>query len=160
MKEIAAIVAELQSDKLKKGIESGGINLVFDGEEITLSVDDDLIMTEHDAGGFSVVAEEDIAVALDISLDDELIAEGFARELVNRIQNTRKEAGFEVTDRVDVGIEAPERMSIAVRGHSDWIKGEVLARSLTFDKIDGEEFLKKWKIDGEEVSISISRNKE
>ncbi|HHS51131.1 MAG TPA: isoleucine--tRNA ligase [candidate division Zixibacteria bacterium] len=157
MKELSAIIAELPSDVLKAGVGRGELKLSFEGEDIILSPEDDLILSEHDAEGFSVSAEDDIAVALDITLDEELIAEGFARELVNRIQNTRKEAGFDVTDRIEAGIVAPTEICDALRRHHDWIAGEVLAKSLLCKKLDSFDFQKGWDIDGTAVAISVRK---
>ncbi len=158
MKALAAMVAALPSSALKEAVESGELKLDFDGETIVLSTDD-LILSEHDAAGFAVVAEDDLAVALDTGLDEELIAEGFARELVNRIQNTRKEAGFDVTDRIDVGIEAAGAIAAAAKRHSEWIKNEVLGKTMVFGKFEGEGFSKRWNIDGNEISISVKKRR-
>ncbi len=157
MKELAEAVASLSSEALKKAVLEGRLVMAFGGEEITLSPETDLILSELDAAGFSVVSEEDLAVALDISLDEELIDEGYARELVNRIQNTRKEAGFEVTDRVEASIEAPEDIRRAALRHMDWIIGEVLARSLVCGTLKEFDFEKRWDLDGDEILIRLRK---
>ncbi|MCK5832635.1 isoleucine--tRNA ligase [bacterium] len=157
MKELAIVISGLNSTTIKHALENDFLNLVFDGEEIAIKPSEDLVLTEHDAEGYSVVTEDEVAVALDIKLDEDLISEGYARELVNRIQNTRKEAGFEVTDRIEVGILLDDEKSSAVSIHSGWIKGEVLAKSIVFGVLTEKDFEKEWILDDKNIVIQIKK---
>lgn len=92
--------------------------------DITL---EDIEVISEDIPGWQVANDKDITVALDLTLNDDLIAEGTARELVNRIQNIRKDSDYEVTDRIRVNIEAEPRVNEAVTHYGDYIAAEVLA---------------------------------
>jgi isoleucyl-tRNA synthetase len=99
-----------------------------EGHEVEL-LRDDVEITAENVPGLSVASDGALTVALDITLTDELISEGIARELVSRIQTLRKESGFEVTDRVQLHIHAggDARVAQAVRSHAGWILAETLA---------------------------------
>ena len=104
-------------------------NLNVNGTIYPLSIDDFLI-TSEDIPGWEVASDGEVTVALDITLDDALIAEGTARDLVNKIQNIRKDKDFDITDRINVTIEKHVAIMEAVTQFSDYIKSEVLADSL------------------------------
>jgi isoleucyl-tRNA synthetase len=104
-------------------------NININGENYPLSIDDFLI-TSEDIPGWEVANDGDVTVALDITLNDALIAEGTARDLVNKIQNIRKDKDFDITDRIHVTIEKHEAIVEAIAKFSDYIKGEVLADTL------------------------------
>ena len=104
-------------------------NLDVNGTIYPLSIDDFLI-TSEDIPGWEVASDGEVTVALDITLDDALIAEGTARDLVNKIQNIRKDKDFDITDRINVTIEKHAAIMEAVTQFSDYIKSEVLADSL------------------------------
>jgi isoleucyl-tRNA synthetase len=99
-------------------------------------------------------------VALDPALDAELRAEGMARELVNRIQRLRKDAGLEITDRIRVGIEGPEEVRDALRNFRDFIARETLALEVMGDGLEGREgyeTVREDEIDGAPVRLALSR---
>ncbi len=104
-------------------------NLDVNGTIYPLNIDDFLI-TSEDIPGWEVASDGEVTVALDITLDDALIAEGTARDLVNKIQNIRKDKDFDITDRINVTIEKHAAIMDAVTQYSDYIKSEVLADSL------------------------------
>jgi isoleucyl-tRNA synthetase len=114
-------IAQIEKDKT--------FNLAVNGESYPLSIDDFLI-TSEDIPGWEVASDGEVTVALDITLNEALIAEGTARDLVNKIQNIRKDKNFDITDRIHVTIEKHETILDAVAKFSDYIKGEVLADSL------------------------------
>ena len=115
-------------------IESAGkINALIDGVELEISVEDIEIQSE-DLEGWLVATENGITVALDTTLDKELINEGIAREFVNRIQNLRKESGFEVTDRITIQYSAGTQISDSVIAMSSYIQSETLAEGITFSE--------------------------
>ncbi|MDZ7807359.1 MAG: DUF5915 domain-containing protein [Gracilimonas sp.] len=91
-------------------------------------------------------------------MSEELIQEGIAREFVNRIQNMRKEANFEVTDRIAIGFTGSDTIKEAVVSMSDYIKKETLAEEIQIKELDVSDFTKTWEIGEEECTISIRRN--
>jgi isoleucyl-tRNA synthetase len=95
-------------------------------------------------------------VALDTTLTPELVNEGLAREFVNRVQNMRKDAGLEVTDRIHIYFETSDRVVQAINRMSDYVKSETLATLITPSR-DGAEHWEKWEIDGEPCEIGISK---
>ena len=98
-------------------------------------------------------------MALDTELDEELLDEGIARELVNRVQRLRKDSGLEITDRIELGIAGAAGLQDATISHRDFISGETLALELVVDsKIDGEKFahLREVEIDDMLVQIGLS----
>jgi isoleucyl-tRNA synthetase len=104
-----------------------------------------------------VASEDGITVALDITLDDELLAEGTARELVNRIQNLRKNSGLNVTDRIRVSVEDVDGIRHAVDSFGEYIKAEVLADEISIidaaeSGVDLQEI--EW-LDGEKIGIKV-----
>ena len=109
--------------------------------------------------GLSVASDGDITCAIDTTLTDALIREGIARELINRIQNTRKNAGFEVTDRVYVGIVAPEKIVKAASDFAEYIKRETLALELLSEPLSEADFSQKWNIYNSEVEIYLRKTK-
>ena len=103
----------------------------MNGEQLELTKDA-VEITSQDVPGWSVASDGKITVALDINISEELHFEGLARELVNRIQNLRKESGFEVTDRINVNIAKNEILQSAVKNNFDYIRTETLTDKLNF----------------------------
>jgi len=103
--------------------------IIIDGETFTLETED-VVITSEDLEGWLVANDGPLTVALDVNLNEALLAEGYARELVNRIQNLRKEKDFNVTDRIAVTIQQHEQTQAAVEQFGDYIKNEVLADSV------------------------------
>ena len=100
-------------------------------------------------------ADQVMTVVLDTNLTEELIEEGFVRELVSKIQTMRKEAGFEVTDHIDVYVKGNDRISGLMQKHGDEIKGEVLAEAIYTQQLKGYE--KEWNINGENVALAVEK---
>ncbi len=107
--------------------------------------------------GWSVETEKGITVAVDTELTNELILEGLSREFVNRIQNMRKEADFEVTDRIIIGFDGSDQLKAAVRAAIENIKTETLAEEISTALLEVSDFVKTWEIEGDEAEISIRR---
>ena len=99
----------------------------------------DVEIISEDIPGWLVTNEGNLTVALEIELTDELRQEGLARELVNRIQNIRKESGLEITDRISVKVSPNSEMVKAIEGFGDYVKTQVLADALTIEDNAGEE---------------------
>ena len=125
MKEVAARVRSLTPADIADLKGGGGIEVA--GGRITL---DDLDVQRTEKAGIVAALENNLGVGLDTQLDAELEAEGLARELVNRIQNLRKTAGLEVSDRIELGVQGSDEVEAAVAGHRDYVSGETLAVAL------------------------------
>jgi len=132
-----------------------GKNYKIKDEDIELGIDDLLILTDS-AEGYVASSDKGITVALDTHITESLLLEGFVREIVSKIQNMRKDAGFEVTDRITVNFTAIGR-SKQVLLETDSIKTDVLADFVTEGKAEG--FTKEWDIGGENVIITINKVK-
>ena len=138
MKGIAAQMGELSQEQIIALEQQGNILLTVDGQEVTVEAADVEIISE-DIPGWLVANEGNLTVALDVELTDELRNEGMARELINRIQNLRKDSGLEIVDRIHVTIAENDQVVAAVNAFADYIKGQVLADSITVAPNDGTE---------------------
>ena len=127
----------------------------FEGREEHITPDDVIVVAENPPN-MLVHSEDHLAVGLDTTLTEELKQEGLVREFVNKVQNMRKEAGFEVTDRIKICYEAPEELRVAIENRLDYIKNETLAEQIEFGYCD-LEYSKQWKINGLPTKISIAR---
>ena len=107
-------------------------------QEVILEKEDVEIINE-DIPGWLVANEGNVTVALEVELTEELLQEGLARELINRIQNMRKDNGLEITDRIDIWVAEHEKMKAAIEHYGEYIKGQVLADNITIAANDGEE---------------------
>jgi len=134
MKALAAQIQQLDQENIKKLELEGKTDLNVDGQLLSITTDDVEIMTE-DIPGWSVVTEGNVTVALDIVVSQELQNEGLARELVNRVQNLRKEKGFEVTDRIVLKVVNSIHTDEAFHAFEEYICSETLA-TLHFTKSD------------------------
>ncbi|MES2798698.1 MAG: isoleucine--tRNA ligase [Bacteroidota bacterium] len=134
MKAIAAIVAQFTQEDIAKIEQSNGWIGQIDGNEIVLDLQDFELMAQ-DIPGWLVASEGQLTVALDITLTDELKAEGIARELVNRVQNLRKDSGLEVTDRINLKIETSELIQNSIVANTTFVCSEVLANDIQFGNV-------------------------
>ncbi|MBT8091855.1 MAG: isoleucine--tRNA ligase, partial [Gammaproteobacteria bacterium] len=101
-------------------------HIEVEGQPIALQ-DDDVLIETHSAEGFSCEADAGYLTALDTTLNDELISEGVAREIVRSVQDARKQAGLEVSDRITLGISGSEAVEAAIRTHRNYVMSETLA---------------------------------
>ena len=129
MKQVAAALQSMEQSAIAQFEKEGQYTFAIEGQEIVVSTEDVTIFSE-DIPGWSVANDGNITIALDITLTDELINEGIARELVNRIQNIRKSSGLEITDRINVSVSAPDNINIAIAAHKAYIASQVLANNL------------------------------
>ena len=129
MKEIAAAVGEMDQEEIMAFERDGKIELSLSKETIELSIEDAEIISE-DIPGWLVANEGKITIALDISLTEELRFEGIAREFVNRIQNLRKESGFDVTDKINIQIQKHDAINTAIEQHKKYISSQTLAQEI------------------------------
>ncbi len=134
MKLLAAQITSMSQKDIIEFEKQGSFTFNVNGEDATVELSDVEVISE-DIPGWLVANEGSLTVALDITVSDELRREGIARELVNRIQNIRKNSGFEITDKIDVVITPNEATDEAVKEYSDYIARQVLAESITIDEI-------------------------
>ncbi|WP_222982142.1 isoleucine--tRNA ligase [Flagellimonas meishanensis] len=133
MKAIASAVALLGQDDIQKIETEGELMLQLENKSITLELTD-VEVSSQDIEGWLVASSGPLTVALDVTIDDALRKEGIARELVNRIQNIRKESGFEVTDKIDIKILKDGLVENAVSSNEEYIKTETLTAELNFEE--------------------------
>lgn len=129
MKSVAAAIGNMSQPEISELERQGSLILTIDNEPIEIKVADVDIIAE-DIPGWSVANKDNLTVALDITVTTELMEEGHARELVNRIQKIRKESGFDVTDRITVYIQENEQLKSAIINYSDYICAEILANKI------------------------------
>jgi isoleucyl-tRNA synthetase len=132
MKAVAAQIAQFGQEAIATLEKEGEISVIVNEKNTTLSLDD-VIISSQDIEGWLVANSGGTTVALDVTITDKLKNEGLARELVNRIQNVRKDSGFEVTDRVEVTLLNDEVLAAAVKENIDYIKEETLTEELHFE---------------------------
>ena len=102
------------------------------------------------------MTDNGITVALDTVLTEELIEEGFVREIISKIQTMRKEAGFEVMDHISVGVAGNQKIADIMNGNKDEICSDVLADAIA-DDVDANGYSKEWNINGEAVTLSVTK---
>lgn len=154
MKQVAASINALTQENILKFESDESFDIMVDGAAISLSLDDVLI-TNKDVEGWLVASHGALTVALDITLNQDLVNEGIARELVNRIQNLRKDSGLEVTDKILLYIGASETLNTAVEAYREYLMQETLCEKLelvdhlekgievSFDDIQTQLYLEK-----------------
>ncbi len=140
MKSIAGMVNQWGEKEIAAVENNNGWSGEVNGKQIELDMNDFEIETD-DIPGWLVTSENGVTVAMDITISPELRKEGIAREIVNRIQNFRKDAGFEVTDKINVSIDSNEEINAAIESNKDYIAAEVLADAINVGSIEGTEFV-------------------
>ena len=136
MKGIAAAMGNLSQEEISQLQTTGSYELEVEGQKAVVEATDVEIISE-DIPGWLVSNEGNLTVALDVELTDELLNEGMARELINRIQNIRKEIGLEITDRINVTLSPNSKVEAALAGFADYIKAQVLADNVCIADNDG-----------------------
>ena len=156
MKLIANSIQKLQANDIKQIEEKGVLDIAINGKSIRLHLDD-VEITSQDIEGWLVANQGAMTVALDVTISEPLRSEGIARELVNRIQNLRKDSGFEVTDRIEVFLQADENIENAIKLNLEYIKLETLTDELhlvaqldkgievSFDSVNSKLHIQKFK---------------
>ena len=150
MPQVAAAIAALDPARLRSG-ERVGVHV--DGHEHEIGPDD-VLMTLQPLEGYQVERSGTHAVALNLELDDELLREAVAREIVHAVQAARKNGGLNVEDRIALGLGGDDELLDAARAHEDYVARETLATSVAYDCVDGTVAV----IDGRELRISVERS--
>jgi len=132
----------------------GALKFEVNGEPVELA-EEDLLIDIAESGDYVTFGDNNVTVVIDTKLTPELIEEGFVREIVSKIQSMRKEAGFEVTDRINFYLDKNEKLSEIVINNDDKIKSAVLADNIFIGKMAG--FTKEWNINGEFVILGVSK---
>jgi len=154
MKAVSSALAQFTQADITQLEKEGQYNLSIDGEPVTLQITDVEISSE-DIPGWTVAAKGSLTVALDVTITPELQAEGNAREFVNRIQKIRKDSGFELTDRINVIVAAPNGVKDSLAMFNNYICAEILA-----DKLEiVPEIQDGTKIELNDVSLNVSVSK-
>ena len=155
LNKIKTVLSELDGNKAMAELKSTGeLKLDIDGEEIVL-LEEDLLIDMAQMEGYVSESDHTITVVLDTNLTPELIEEGFVRELVSKIQTMRKEAGFEVMDKIRVYAKDNDKIVDIMKNHGDEIKSEVLAEDIVTGETKGYE--KEWNINSEKVTMAVER---
>lgn len=152
MKEAIGAIQKLTPAE-KNALLSGKNQMIdLGGEAFELSTDD-LLIERKVKEGQAAMCEGSLTVILDLSLNETLLLEGLAREIVNKINTMRRDQGFEVTDRIAVKMETTARVQEAFGAHRSYIEGEILARTFDFTQTEGES----WDLNGESATITITK---
>ena len=152
MKGVAAQMDNLSQEQIAALETAGTIGIQVDGNDLTVELADVEIISE-DIPGWLVSNEGSLTVALEVELTDELRQEGMAREIINRVQNIRKESGLEITDRISIVLSPHAEVENAVEHFGEYIKTQVLADAIDIEANDGQE------VEFDEFTINITITK-
>lgn len=152
MRHAQAAIQTFSNEQLETLLNGNSLTITLEGEEIILSPEDVEVVREvHE--GMIAANEGEITIALDTQLNEELIIEGLAREVVNKINTMRRDQGFNVSDRIRVQLETTERVRTCFKVHGDYIREEVLAIAVDFGENQGVE----WELNGELAKIHVEQ---
>jgi isoleucyl-tRNA synthetase len=152
MKSVAAAMDALSQEQIAELEKNGNIGIDVEGQALTVEAADVDIISE-DIPGWLVANEGNLTVALEVELTEELKNEGMARELINRIQNIRKESGLEITDRISVIVSPNADVEKSLSSFAEYIKTQVLADDIKAEANDGQE------VDFDEFKLNIKVEK-
>ena len=157
MKQVAAAVAAMSQKDIIEFEKTGSFAFNIDSNEAVVEVADVDIISE-DIPGWLVASDNKVTVALDITVTDELKREGIAREIVNRVQNIRKDKNFEITDRIVVNMACAKNIAEAVADFNDYIARQVLADSINLvDSLDGHDGVIALDLDDDKVFVTVEK---
>lgn len=135
--------------------DCGALKFDVDGVEIALA-EEDLLIDIAQMEGFVSEADNGITVVIDTNLSEELLEEGFVREVVSKVQTMRKEAGFEVMDKITVYVDGNDKAAGIIAANEESIKVDVMADCIVTGSIDG--YSREWNINGEKVTLGVKKN--
>ena len=151
-------LTELDGNKAKAELDSKGmLEFTVDGMPVELS-EEDLLIEMVKQEGFVTEADSEFTVVLDTNLTEELLEEGFVREIISKVQSMRKEAGFEVMDKITIFYEANEKVNELISKNESTVMNDVLATGIVSGEAAG--FTKEWNINGEKVTLGVKKNEE
>jgi isoleucyl-tRNA synthetase len=159
MREAAAAIEALDSASVAAAFDKGeSVHISVGGHEESLG-GEELSLAMLPRGGYQLERQASYAVALKLDLDDELLREGAAREVVHAVQNARRDAGLRVEDRIELALSGDDRLLAVIRQHADYVAGETLAESLQLDgaALDPAAHVETARIDGSELAIALRR---
>jgi isoleucyl-tRNA synthetase len=156
MKQISSVVAQFTQDDIRKLEQQGDLTIDIENTTVDL-LPADVEITTEDIPGWSVATQNKLTVALDMTLTPELLNEGLARELVNRVQNLRKDLGFDVTDHILLEVQAEGDFRLALEKFSDYICAETLAVLHLEDQLDGTDVTENEITESVKTKIRISK---
>ena len=157
MKLVAQAIQALSDTQVQTLEKEGALKLSLDGKEITLAADD-VVISSKDVSGWLVASEQGVTVALDIQMNESLRLEGMARELVNRLQNIRKDLGFDVTDTISLTLRENDALAAVLKQNKTYIQHEILATSITLVKDELEASI-PISFDSLETNVNMVKSK-
>ena len=156
MKAANAAIRDLGSDAIDRYLQEGELTLSLDGQDVRLE-EGDLEVASEGVPGWNVGQEGGVTVALDTTLTDALLLEGLAREIINRVQRLRKDADFDVVDRIRLQYRATGQAAEAARQHAGWIRNETLALELETAHEPAGELVETYEIGSETLTVGVRR---
>jgi isoleucyl-tRNA synthetase len=157
MKLVAQAIQGLNDTQLQTFEKEGALKLSLDDKEIILAADD-VVISSKDVSGWLVASEQGVTVALDIQMSESLQLEGMARELVNRLQNMRKDLGFDVTDTISLTLQENDALAAVLKQNKTYIQHEILATSITLVKEKLEDSI-LLSFDSLETNVNMVKSK-
>ena len=152
---IKQYLGNVDGNKAMSELKSEGhISFEVNGENVVLA-EEDLLIDAAQTEGYVSVNDRNVTVVLDTNLTEELIEEGFVREIISKVQTMRKEADFEVTDHIIVFMEGNDKLKAIAEKNSEDVKKDVLAEDIVFGSTDG--YIKEWNINGEAVTMGVKK---
>lgn len=152
MQAAQAVINELPHNELEQLMEGKSIEKEIASEKVLLTPED-VQVERYVREGLIASTAQGLTIALDTQLNEDLILEGLAREVVNKVNSMRREAKFSVSDRIHLKMETTHKVREAFQLHADWIKNEILALTVDFGDCDGEE----WDLNGESAKIIVTK---
>ena len=140
---------------MKELKETGALHFDFDGQAVELT-EDDLLIDVGKSDRYVTEQDNVVTVVLDTLLTDELVEEGFVREIISKVQTMRKEAGFEVTDRIVLSAGGNSRIKEIMEKNAEMIRASVLANAVNYGEAEG--YVKEWNLNGETVSLGVRKD--
>ncbi len=152
---IRQALTDIDGSKAMADLKANGVLVLdIDGNKVELTEEDLLIETAQ-TEGYVTESDGDTSVVLDTNLTEELLEEGFVREIISKVQTMRKEAGFEVMDKIRIFVKDNDKIMNLMSSHAEEIKSEVLAQDIALGEMDG--YTKEWSINKEQVTLGVSK---
>ena len=152
---IRQALTDIDGSKAMADLRANGVLVLdIDGNKVELTEEDLLIETAQ-TEGYVTESDGDTSVVLDTNLTEELLEEGFVREIISKVQTMRKEAGFEVMDKIRIFVKDNDKIMNLMSSHAEEIKSEVLAQDIALGEMDG--YTKEWSINKEQVTLGVSK---